>query len=71
MTGHVVIGEMIGKPATVCNSFDSLTSHGETHQLNSLKNSCCGMYIPLSDDKHRKVRGSSKKHTGNLRQNAV
>ena len=29
------------------------------------------MYIPLSNDKHRKVRDSSKKHTGNLRQNAV
>ena len=27
-----------------------------------------GMYIPLSDDKHRKVRGSSKKCTGNPRQ---
>ena len=26
------------------------------------------MYISLSDDKHRKVRDSSKKHTGNLRQ---
>ena len=26
------------------------------------------MYIPLSDDKHRKVRDSSKNHTGNLRQ---
>ena len=23
------------------------------------------MYIPLSDDKHRKVRDSSKKRTGN------
>ena len=28
----------------------------------------CGMYIPLSDDKHQKVRDSSKQHTGNLRQ---
>ena len=28
----------------------------------------CGMYIPLSDDKHRKVRDSSKKRTGNPRQ---
>ena len=28
----------------------------------------CGMYIPLSDDKHRFVRDSSKKHTGNPRQ---
>ena len=28
----------------------------------------CGMYIPLSDDKHRKVRDSSKKCTGNQRQ---
>ena len=27
------------------------------------------MYIPLSDDKHRKVQESSKKCTGNLRQN--
>ena len=26
------------------------------------------MYIPLSDDKHRKVRDSSKKRTGNQRQ---
>ena len=26
------------------------------------------MYIPLSDDKHQKVRDSSKKHTGNPRQ---
>ena len=26
------------------------------------------MYIPLSDDKHPKVRDSSKKHTGNPRQ---
>ena len=26
------------------------------------------MYIPLSDDKHRKIRDSSRKHTGNLRQ---
>ena len=26
------------------------------------------MYIPLSDDKHRKVRDSSKKCTGNPRQ---
>ena len=33
--------------------------------------SSCGMYIPLSDDKHRKVRDSSKKRTGNPRQNAV
>ena len=29
------------------------------------------MYIPLSDDKHRKVRDSSKKRTGNPRQNSV
>ena len=29
------------------------------------------MYIPLSDEKHRKVRDSPKKHTGNLRQNSV
>ena len=38
-----------------------------------LKSTDCGMYIPLSDDKHRKVRDSSKKCTGNLRQrqNAV
>ena len=28
----------------------------------------CGMYIPLSDDKHRKVQDSSKKRTGNPRQ---
>ena len=28
----------------------------------------CGIYIPLSDDKHRKVRDSSKKRTGNPRQ---
>ena len=31
----------------------------------------CSMYIPLSGDKHRKVRDSSKKCTGNPRQNAV
>ena len=30
----------------------------------------CGMYVPLSDDKHRKLRDSSKKRTGNPRQNA-
>ena len=24
------------------------------------KNTCCGMYIPLSDDKHQMVRDSSK-----------
>ena len=29
------------------------------------------MYIPLSDDKHQFVRVSSKKRTGNLRQNSV
>ena len=29
------------------------------------------MYILLSDDKHRKVRDSSKKCSGNPRQNAV
>ena len=29
------------------------------------------MYISLSDDKHRKVRDSSKKCTGNPRQNVV
>ena len=34
--------------------------------LNSLLS--CGMYIPLSDNKHRKVRDNSKKHTGNPRQ---
>ena len=28
----------------------------------------CGMYTLLSDDKHRKVRDSSRKCTGNLRQ---
>ena len=28
----------------------------------------CGIYIPLSDDKHRKVRDSSKKCLGNPRQ---
>ena len=25
---------------------------------------CCGMYIPLSDDKHQMVQDSSKKCTG-------
>ena len=29
------------------------------------------MYMPLSDDTHRKVRDSSKKRTGNPRQNSV
>ena len=29
------------------------------------------MYVPLSDDKHRFVRDSSKKRTGNPRQNSV
>ena len=33
-----------------------------------IRASYCGMYVPLTDDKHRKVRDSSKKCTGNLRQ---
>ena len=37
------------------------------HRLVVLHNDC-GMYIPLSDDKHQFVRDNSKKGTGNLRQ---
>ena len=38
-------------------------SERESDVALSLLSSYCGMYIPLSDDKHRKVRDSSKKHT--------
>ena len=31
----------------------------------------CGIYVPLSDDKHLFVRDNSKKCTGNPRQNSV
>ena len=30
----------------------------------------CGVYIPLSDDKHQMVRDSSKKHTGQRGRNS-
>ena len=40
--------------------------------VNFVSSACCGMYfIPLSDDKHRFVRESSKKGIGNTRQNSV